>query len=168
MRPGDRTTIRVTARDAAAAANEPGAAQATASATIAAPDGATEAILLAPVAPGRFEGRWRATSLEGVHRVSATVNDARGDARGEAIVAVDADASLPPDPPDRMSAWAGARKGRVFGETELGALSAALLEQLAPVREDVRWHPMRSPWWIVPFAGLLAAEWIARRKRGGV
>jgi hypothetical protein len=27
-------------------------------------------------------------------------------------------------------------------------------------------RPMRSPWWIVPFAGLLAAEWTIRRRAG--
>jgi hypothetical protein len=27
-------------------------------------------------------------------------------------------------------------------------------------------HPMRSPWWVVAFAGLLCAELAIRRKRG--
>ena len=29
-----------------------------------------------------------------------------------------------------------------------------------------RWHPMRSPWWILPFALLLATEWWLRRRAG--
>ena len=32
------------------------------------------------------------------------------------------------------------------------------------VSEAVR--PMRSAWWLVPFAGLLSVEWIFRRRRG--
>lgn len=28
------------------------------------------------------------------------------------------------------------------------------------------WHPMRSPWWILPFACLLATEWWLRRRAG--
>ena len=27
-------------------------------------------------------------------------------------------------------------------------------------------HPMRSPLWILPFAGCLCAEWLVRRRRG--
>jgi hypothetical protein len=27
-------------------------------------------------------------------------------------------------------------------------------------------HPMRSPWWIIPFAGLLSLEWFLRRRSG--
>lgn len=35
----------------------------------------------------------------------------------------------------------------------------------APVVERTR-RPMRSPWWIVAFAGCLCAEWLVRRRRG--
>jgi hypothetical protein len=28
-------------------------------------------------------------------------------------------------------------------------------------------HPMRSPWWIVPFGLALGGEWWLRRRRGG-
>jgi hypothetical protein len=27
-------------------------------------------------------------------------------------------------------------------------------------------HPMRSAWWVVPFAGLLTLEWAFRRRQG--
>ncbi|HET9371956.1 MAG TPA: hypothetical protein VFO19_16970, partial [Vicinamibacterales bacterium] len=160
-RPGDRVAIRVTARELAAAADEPGAMQATASARITAPDGSSDSILLVPIAPGRFEGHWRASTIAGVHRVSATVDDGRG----EAIVAVDATASRAPIASERLSAWTSSRKGRVFSEHEIAGLATALTAELAPAREDIRWHPMRSPWWIVPFAALAGFEWMNRRKR---
>lgn len=35
----------------------------------------------------------------------------------------------------------------------------------APEIEEPR-RPMRSPWWIVPFAGCLCAEWLIRRRQG--
>ena len=35
----------------------------------------------------------------------------------------------------------------------------------APLTRETR-HPMRSTWWIVPFAGCLSAEWWLRRRRG--
>jgi hypothetical protein len=28
------------------------------------------------------------------------------------------------------------------------------------------WHPMRSAWWIIPFALALSGEWWLRRRRG--
>jgi hypothetical protein len=159
-RPGDRVAIRVIARELAAA-DEPGAMQATASARITAPDGSSDSILLVPIAPGRFEGHWRASTIAGVHRVSATVDDGRG----EAIVAVDAAASRAPIASEQLAAWTSSRKGRVFSENEIAGLATALTAELAPAREDIRWHPMRSAWWIVPFAVLLGAEWLQRRKR---
>jgi hypothetical protein len=41
-------------------------------------------------------------------------------------------------------------------------LNGAIASRRAPL---VR-HPMRSTWWIVPFAGCLSAEWWLRRRRG--
>ena len=41
-------------------------------------------------------------------------------------------------------------------------LSGAIASRRVPL---VR-HPMRSTWWIVPFAGCLSAEWWLRRRRG--
>lgn len=42
----------------------------------------------------------------------------------------------------------------------------ALLTSLPAPEIDRRVRPMRSPWWIIPFAGCLCAEWLIRRKRG--
>lgn len=41
-----------------------------------------------------------------------------------------------------------------------------LLERLPALELEASTHPMRSPWWIVPFAGCLFIEWLIRRKRG--
>jgi hypothetical protein len=53
---------------------------------------------------------------------------------------------------------------------------AAAAADLSPIVQHVRTratsdvgttvHPMRSPWWILPFAAVLCAEWGIRRKRG--
>jgi hypothetical protein len=40
------------------------------------------------------------------------------------------------------------------------------LESVAGPMMDRQVTPMRSPWWIVPFAGCLCAEWFLRRRRG--
>jgi hypothetical protein len=47
---------------------------------------------------------------------------------------------------------------------------AAIMRTLAaatpPVSHLVPVHPMRRPWWILPFAGCVSAEWWLRRRRG--
>jgi len=54
----------------------------------------------------------------------------------------------------------------VFPAGDVTSLVAAMRES-HPWQRVVRdTHPMRSPWWALPFAALLCAEWAVRRKRG--
>ena len=48
----------------------------------------------------------------------------------------------------------------------LAPLDRWLHETVRAKTVPVEHHPMRSPWWIVPFAGCLSIEWWARRRRG--
>jgi hypothetical protein len=48
---------------------------------------------------------------------------------------------------------------------DLDPLLAHLKGLPKPARPAVV-HPMRSPWWMVPFAGALCAEWAIRRRKG--
>jgi hypothetical protein len=45
---------------------------------------------------------------------------------------------------------------------------APLVTRSREIRDEARHsretHPMRSPWWIVPFAACLSAEWWLRRR----
>ena len=43
---------------------------------------------------------------------------------------------------------------------------AGLLAGAAPMSRVVFVHPMRTPWWILPFAACLSAEWWLRRRDG--
>jgi hypothetical protein len=54
----------------------------------------------------------------------------------------------------------------VIPESRIDELISRLVEQLAPPSQPREIHPMRSPWWIVPFAGALGAEWWRRRRSG--
>jgi hypothetical protein len=67
---------------------------------------------------------------------------------------------------DALVAWTTGRSGAVFPESRMGELSAALVAATGGEVLPRRWHPMRSPWWIIPFALLLGYEWWARRRRG--
>jgi hypothetical protein len=68
--------------------------------------------------------------------------------------------------PDVLTAWAHSRGGQIIAREDLGSLPDVLDKLVTVSPQRVTWHPMRSPWWIVPFALLLAAEWWARRRRG--
>jgi hypothetical protein len=53
-----------------------------------------------------------------------------------------------------------------LAESDLAALAPALSRTLAAPVESTPFHPMRSAWWIIAFAGLLGLEWWDRRKNG--
>ena len=91
----------------------------------------------------------------------------REGARAETTVLVVPDATRPtPDERALVVAWAESRSGRWLPESRLAELAPALEGALAPSPRTVQWFPMRSPWWIVPFALALGAEWWMRRRRG--
>ena len=46
------------------------------------------------------------------------------------------------------------------------ALQRVLAAEDRPASQVVSVHPMRAPWWIIPFAGCLTIEWWLRRREG--
>jgi hypothetical protein len=106
--------------------------------------------LFTPIEPGRYTVRL----------------DLDGGASSELTFVVDPEASrhgLPDEP------FLRALTAATGGVLTAGADFAPLLMHLDGIAMDdhaVEAHPMRSAWWIVPFAGVLCAEWAARRKRG--
>jgi hypothetical protein len=63
---------------------------------------------------------------------------------------------------DRAARESGGLSAPAGGEEPL---IQSLLEPSAPA-VPVERHPMRSPWWILPFAACLGVEWWDRRRRG--
>ena len=159
-RAGDRVEVNVVVRDAALSASP--TPRAALSASLVA-DSLNTAVRFWPSgAPGEFRGEVRAPRA-GVYRVVVTSDGARG----EAPLVARADAARPtPDDRDLIDAWVAARRGRAIASSQLGELPPALIDAIRPVARAEVWHPMRSPWWILPFALLLSAEWWARRRRG--
>ena len=68
--------------------------------------------------------------------------------------------------PSLLQAWTSSHRGAVFTEADLAGLAPAVARAVAAPVETKSIHPMRSAWWIVPFAGLLGTEWFHRRKNG--
>ena len=113
--------------------------------------------------PGKFTGMIVAPRQSGAYRL---VVSSAGE-RSELSIAVDPAARAPSaDDRDLISAFVSSRGGSVVDEAQLTELPARLAAALPVVSRVETWHPMRSPWWILPFAILLGAEWWWRRRRG--
>jgi hypothetical protein len=112
--------------------------------------------------PDVFRGRVRVPATPGLVKVT-TGQDQR---RAEATVAVHPAAAQPwTDANAALDAFVTAHSGRMVPARDLAPLIAAL-RQAAVRRPATRLvRPMRSPWWIAPFAVLLGAEWTMRRRR---
>ena len=65
-----------------------------------------------------------------------------------------------------MEAWASSHRGRVLAERDMSQLPDALARAIEPPAERVTLYPLRSIWWLLPFAGCLGAEWWLRRRSG--
>ena len=124
---------------------------------------ATLPLSLSPVAPGSRFASFRAPLSPGTYEVVAThgADTARASFVVAEHVARDAD-----DTPAHMTAWSASRGGRVVTRDQLDSLPSILRALVRPVARAIEWHPMRSPWWIVPFALALGAEWWLRRRHG--
>jgi hypothetical protein len=110
--------------------------------------------------PGVYEGEWR-PSVAGDYDLAVTAGAHRGDA------AVTVVASQPPRAaPEELALAARASGGRVFRADQADALVEGLKEAFPARAVTVTMNPMRSPWWVVPFAGLLCVEWALRRRSG--
>ena len=122
-----------------------------------------DAVRVWPTAePGVYRGGWRGRAA-GRYNVTVTA----GDLRGDAIVTLDAAASHGSQAdPHALELAASATGGRMFPAGEVPALVRAMTEAHPRQRVTRQAHPMRSPWWMVPFAALLSAEWAVRRTRG--
>lgn len=60
----------------------------------------------------------------------------------------------------------GATHGVVINSGDEATLIAGLERDRQPSSQVVSTRPMRSPWWMIPFAACLAAEWWLRRRDG--
>jgi hypothetical protein len=122
-----------------------------------------EPLRLWPTAePGVYEGDWQPPAA-GAYALSVALGEHRGDAPlvVDAAVAHGSDAD-----PESLALAARASGGQVFTADRSSALVDAM-RAAYPARRVARpSHPMRSPWWVAPFALLLSTEWLLRRKAG--
>jgi len=113
---------------------------------------------------GAFTGSFAAPAAAGAHHIEAI---AEGAARSTGRAAYYVNAGVRNAAPSAPLALAAASHGGInVGANDLPALERHLRETIAPSRAPIRRRPMRSPWWLIPFAGCVSGEWWLRRRRG--
>lgn len=160
IRPGERTSMTVMLRDAALSSAPSIHARATA--TVSGGHERRMIRLLPTVRPGELFAELTAPSARGVYRVTVS----SGNARAVVPLVVASDAASPKAlHADLVAAFASARGGRVI-DGSISDVARVITDAIHAPARAVMWHPMRSAWWIVLFAGALSGEWWLRRRRG--
>ena len=168
LTPGESAELSVVIRDAALKPVSVQAIRANVSAVL--ESGPPDSLQRTPIRlwPDGAVGSLRATLRAPQHIGNARVIISANGHRVQVPLVVDSIVSRPiAAHPALSTAFAASHRGQVINASQLATLSGAVARSLnaAPRRE--RWHPMRSPWWLLPFAMALSGEWWMRRRRGG-
>ncbi len=124
-----------------------------------------EVVRLWPAAaPGAFTGSFAAPPGRRAHDIEVIAD---GATRTIGHCAFVVDSGLRTVSPAAPLALAATSHGGIdVDPTDLPALERHLRDTIVPARAPVRRRPMRSLWWLIPFAGCLSGEWWLRRRRG--
>jgi hypothetical protein len=161
LAPGDEATIRVAAREAILADGDIRQVRLRAM-LISATDSAFVRLWPDRV-PGFFSGRIVAPRDSGRYRLVVTANSERAEVP---VIVGPAAPGAGDDERSLVSAFVSSRGGDSIDEAEVSRLPSLIAAAVRPVLRVESWHPMRSPWWIVPFALVLGLEWWWRRRNG--
>ncbi len=124
-------------------------------------EGAVTPVRLWPDGPRRYRAQFRAPAVPGRYRLVVAGGSSEflvGDP-GSVQRALSGDHAL-------LTAFATSQGGDVIPMADVGTVASRITAAVSATSAATPTHPMRSPWWIVPFAGLLSVEWWSRRRRG--
>jgi hypothetical protein len=159
-RPGDDLTVSVTVRATELVRTARTTTLPPVSATVVDETGRVRDIRLWPgTRPGMLSGRLQAPS-RGRYMLAASMNGTSTTV--PLLVADDVVHAAREDAP--ANAYAAGATGGVVATGISDVMEALADIDRGSYERTVR--PMRSVWWIVPFAGLLCSEWAWRRRRG--
>jgi len=164
--PGDNVDVDVTLRDAALrdVASRRDTVDATITGQLVGPTSSRTSVRFWPTPNvGEFHTSFRASRDTGIYRVVAT--SAGLSAEAPFVVARQVFRATPSDL-DLLESFALAHGGTVVSAADLEALGPAIARAIRPASRAETRHPMRSAWWILPFALALGAEWLMRRRAG--
>jgi hypothetical protein len=114
--------------------------------------------------PGVFSGTVHA--MAAAHCTVAASISRPSQVANEVSLIVAEHADRPVGNLDALDAGIAAHGGVVVAAGDETALVARAQQRLPARREPSDTHPMRSPWWMVPFAACLGGEWWLRRRSG--
>jgi len=131
-------------------------------------EGRIEPVRLWPSGDGGYRTEFRAPDVPGRYRLVVKASgNAATETRAEFMVVEAGQLQrVVPSGDALLSAFASSRGGVVVPMRELDSLPGRLSAATPTTSSSVPSNPMRSPFWILPFAGLLAVEWWSRRRRG--
>jgi hypothetical protein len=161
LAPGDEATVRVAIREPLLADGDIRLARV--SAMILSPTDSAFVRLWPDRTPGLFSGRIVAPRDTGVYRLIVRSGTERADVP---VVVRPTVRGAGEDQWSYVRAFVASRKGASIDESDMSRLPDLITAAVQPVSRVESWHPMRSPWWIVPFALLLGLEWWWRRRNG--
>jgi len=115
---------------------------------------------------GVFRGSFTARDTDGRSTVVAQVDGATSSSTSRSVI-VSAGARHPlPDTTAPLSLLSASRQGTDVTPDQIGTLEQFVRRTVIPSPAIVTRRPMRSPWWMIPFAACLSVEWYLRRRRG--
>ena len=161
-KPGEEVALRVRVRETEWTTRTDGFGLPPVSAAVVSASGSSAPVRLWPgTSAGEFMARFPAPS-QGSYDVRVIV----GGKSHDVTLAVRADAlTRRPDRGPAQALLAQTSGGAVISATDLDQAVARIRIVDRPVVEH-RLRPMRSGWWMVPFAALLGSEWTLRRRKG--
>jgi hypothetical protein len=147
-----RVTVRLRTRDTA---------------SVSATMNGDQQIRLTPAAErGVFQGTVVAGPAPGRSRISVEVGGAQPRSASRSVV-VQSDAHpIAAGPIEPLSMLSGSHHGIDVTPDRLADVERFIRGAASVPVVPTAHHPMRSVWWMVPFAGCLSAEWWLRRRRG--
>jgi len=114
---------------------------------------------------GSFSGTVSAFHA-GLNRIDVVATNGGRTDRGSARFVDGASIPERDEPAVPLSLLSATRGGIDVAVDDLPKLERWLRETIPARSASTRTHPMRSAWWMIPFAGCLSGEWWARRRRG--
>ena len=112
---------------------------------------------------GTFRGNIRAPAASGPARITVHIDDLVG----EVTLLVDSTVHrVTRDDAALQRAWVAARHGTVVTQSQTALLADDIAKRVKADPRRERWYPMRSVWWLLPFAAALSFEWWLRRRGG--
>jgi hypothetical protein len=115
---------------------------------------------------GLFRGTFDARGSVGRSTIVAHVDGVKPlSASQPLVIRGDARHTLPQVAPP-LSMFASSQHGIDVAPENVAAVERFIRTSIVAPTEAQTRHPMRSGWWIVPFATCLSAEWWLRRRRG--